>query len=269
MPLPRIFKFREAAVKGPDEPKPFLDHLEDLRWMLVKMVLTLGVGMGTAFAFRGTLVNVAQHPLRQIDPGLVTKLQVLGVTDPLMIAFELSFYAGIVLTFPLLLYFLAQFVLPALTRNEKKYVLPGIAGGFGLFLLGVLFCYYRVLPQTLGFFFGFAKSLEWTPTWTVRDYFSFVTQMTLAFGLAFELPVAVLLLVQLGFLSFAFLNRTRSFAIVIILCLAVFIAPTPDIVTFLSLGVPMCLLYEACIWMAWFLERWKRRAGEAADARIQ
>lgn len=269
MLVPRIFKFRETSAGRPDDPKPFLEHLEDLRWMLVKMVLTLGIGMGAAFGFRGVLVEIAQRPLRQIDPGLVTKLQVLGVTDPLMIAFELSFYAGIVITFPLLLYFLAQFVLPALTHKEKKYVLPGIAIGFGLFLVGVLFCYFRVLPQALGFFFGFAKSLEWTPTWTVRDYFAFVTQMTLAFGLAFELPVAVLVLVQLGFLSFDFLNRTRSFAIVIILCLAMVIAPTPDVLTFLSLALPMCVLYEACIWMAWFMERWRRRALESSDLTIE
>ncbi len=252
----RWFKFRE---NDPEVVKPFLDHLEELRWTLVRMGVTLALGMGLSFAFRNNLVQIIQQPLRKIDPGLVTKLQVLGVTDPLTIAFQLAFYAGIVLTFPFLLFFLAQFVLPALTRQERKYVLPGIATGFGLFLTGVAFCYYFVLPQTLGFFFGFAKSLEWTPTWTVRDYFSFVTQITLAFGLAFELPVVVLVLVYLRVLTFAFLHRTRPFAIVIILCLAVVIAPTPDVVTFLSLGAPMCLLYELCIWLAWVVER--RRVG--------
>jgi len=257
----RFFKFRESSVGGkPDEPKPFLEHLEDLRWTLMKMAVTLFMGMGVSFGFRGELVRIAQRPLHQIDPQLVTRLQVLGVTDPLMIAFELAFYAGIVLTFPFLLYFVAQFVLPALTQREKKIVLPSIAVGFGLFLTGVLFCYFCVLPQTLGFFFGFAKSLEWTPTWTVRDYFSFVTQITLSFGLAFELPVVVLLLVHFGVLSFEFLNRTRAFAIVLILCLAVIIAPTPDVITFLSLGLPMCLLYEACIWLGWLVERKRKQA---------
>ena len=257
MGLERWFHFREGKL---DEGKPFLEHLEELRWTLVKMAATLIAGMGASFAFRNDLVRIVQRPLHQIDPQLVTRLQVLGVTDPLTIAFQLAFYAGIVLTFPLLLFFLAQFVLPALTRQEKKYVLPAITMGFGLFLTGVSFCYFFVLPQTLGFFFGFAKSLEWTPTWTVRDYFSFVTQITLAFGLAFELPVAVLLLVYLGFVSFDFLNRTRPFAIIIILCLAVVIAPTPDVLTFLSLGAPMCLLYEVCIWLAWLVERRRSRS---------
>ncbi|MDP9291671.1 MAG: twin-arginine translocase subunit TatC [Verrucomicrobiota bacterium] len=264
MKLGRLFKFREG--ENEEAVKPFLDHLEDLRWTIAKMGATLVAGMAFAFTFRNELVRIVQAPLHKIDPGLVAKLQVLGVTDPLMIAIEIAFYTGIVVTFPVLLYFLASFVLPALTQQEKKYMLPGIAVGFGLFATGVLFCYYFVLPQTLGFFFGFAKSLEWTPTWTVRDYFSFVTQLTLAFGLAFELPVAVLVLVYLRLLSFRFLNRTRAYAIVIILVLAMVIAPTPDVVTFLSLGAPMCALYELCIWMAWLLES-RRRSAEGRAAR--
>jgi len=252
--LDKIFKFREGE-ENPEAVKPFLDHLEDLRWMLVKIALTLVIGMGVAFAFRGPLVAVVQHPLYQVDPKAVDRLQVLSVTDPLVIIFEVSFYAGIVITFPILLFFVAQFVLPALTFRERKIVLPAIAVSFGLFGVGVLFCYTCVLPQTLHFFFGFATSLDWKPTWQVRDYFAFVTQITLAFGLAFELPIVVLLLVYLRVLTCGFLRRTRPFAIVIILCLAMVIAPTPDVVTFLSLGLPMCLLYEICIWLGWFVER--------------
>jgi sec-independent protein translocase protein TatC len=252
--LEKIFKFREGE-ENPEAVKPFLDHLEDLRWMLVKVAATLVAGMALAFAFRGPLVEVVQAPLHHVDPMAVARLQVLSVTDPLIIIFEVSFYAGIVITFPILLFYVAQFVLPALTLHERKIVVPAILVSFGLFAVGVLFCYYCVLPQTLRFFFGFAKSLQWAPTWQVREYFGFVTQITLAFGLAFELPVVVLLLVYLRVLTSGFLRRTRPFAIVIILCLAVVIAPTPDVVTFLSLGLPMCLLYEACIWLGWFVER--------------
>jgi sec-independent protein translocase protein TatC len=254
MKFEKLFKFRETEG-NPDAVKPFLDHLEDLRWMLVKMAFTLVSGMAVAFLFRVPLVDVVQRPLAQIDPTLPARLQVLSVTDPLVIIMEVSFYAGIVLTLPILLFFIAQFVLPALTQKEKKIVLPGIAVSFGLFLVGVLFCYFGVLPQTLRFFFGFATNLHWTPIWQVREYFAFVTQITVAFGLAFELPIVVLLLVYLRILTSAFLRRTRAFAIVIILCLAVVIAPTPDVVTFLSLGIPMCLLYEICIWLGWFVER--------------
>lgn len=252
----KFFKFREKSES--DANKPFLEHMEDLRWMLVRMAFALGSAMMLSFCFRVQLVHIVQHPLRTVDPSLVAGLRTLGVTDSLTISLQLAFYAGIVLSFPLLLFFLAQFVLPALTRQEKKYVLPAIGIGFGLFLTGVLFSYFFVLPKALAFFFHDAQSLEWTPTWTVREYFSFVTQITLAFGLSFELPVVVLVLVHLGFLSFDFLNRTRAYAIVLILILAMVIAPTPDVLTFLSLGAPMCLLYEACIWLAWVMERRKK-----------
>ena len=254
--LDRFFQLREE----PDEAKPFLQHLEEFRLMLLKMAATLVACMVGSFFFRRELVHIVQRPLRIVDPTLVSKLQTLGVADSMTISFQLAFYAGLILSFPILLFFLAQFVLPALTRKEKKAVFPAILIGFGLFLTGIVFCYFAILPQTLAFFFQDAKSLEWTPTWTVREYFSFVTQMTLAFGLAFELPVAVLVLTYLNFVSYEFLSRTRPYAIIGVLLLAAVIAPTPDIVSFLALGVPMCLLYETCIWLAWLLDRKRKRA---------
>ena len=258
--LDRFFKLREET----DEAKPFLQHLEELRWMLLKMAVALCTTMMGSFAFRQELVRIVQHPLKSVDASLVSRLQTLGVADSITISFQLAFYAGLILSFPLLLFFLAQFIVPALTRKEKKLVFPAIFVGFGLFLTGVAFCYFAILPRTLEFFFQDAKSLEWTPTWTVREYFSFVTQMTLAFGLAFELPVGILSLVYLRYLSYDLLSRTRPYAIVLVLLLAAVIAPTPDIVSFLSLGVPMCLLYEGCIWLAWLIDR-KRRQALAID----
>lgn len=259
--LQRFFKFREE--QDGEITKPFLDHLEDLRGMLVKMALTVSIFMAVSFGFRQTLVRIAQKPLHDVDARLVATLKTLGVTDSLTISLKLAFYSGIVLSFPLLMFFLAQFVLPALTRQEKKYVFPAITVGFGLFLTGVLFSYYWVLPTTLRFFFKDTLEMGWTPDWTVLQYYAFVTQLTLAFGFAFELPVAVLVLVHLGFLNYEFLRRTRSYAVVIILIVAMVIAPTPDVLTFLSLGGPMVLMYEGCIWLAWLMERRKTLKLEA------
>jgi sec-independent protein translocase protein TatC len=257
MSLKKIFEFRED--QHAEETKPFLEHLEDLRWMLVKMALTIGVAMSVSFGFRKELVSILQWPLAAVDPQMVKQLRTFGVTDSLTISISLAFYAGLVISFPVLLYFVGQFVLPALTPKEKRYVRPSIGIGFALFLCGVSFSYFKVLPETLAFFFRDAQSLGWTPTWTVREYFSFVTQMTLAFGLAFELPVVVLLLVQIGVVNFEFLRRTRAYAFILILVLAIVIAPTPDVLTFVSLGAPMVALYEICIWLAWWLERFKKR----------
>jgi sec-independent protein translocase protein TatC len=253
MRLEKIFKFREPG-ENPEAVKPFLDHLEDLRWMLVKIVVTLAIGMAVAALFRVQLFNVIERPFYQIAPE-GSHLQVFSPTDPIIITFEVSFYAGIVITFPVLLFYISQFVLPALTIGERRIVLPTIAVAFGLFVIGVLFCYFFILPRTLGFFFGFSSSYRWANNWQVREYFAFATQIIIAFGLAFELPIVVTLLVFFRLLTAAFLRRTRAFAYIIVLCLAVVIAPTPDPITFLSLGIPMCLLYELCIWLGWFVER--------------
>ncbi|MDD5350553.1 MAG: twin-arginine translocase subunit TatC [Chthoniobacteraceae bacterium] len=254
--LDRLFQLREDT----DQPKPFLQHLEELRWTCLKMAAALFVCMAACLVFQKDLVRLMEEPLNRIDPGLVSKLQNLGVIDPITISFSLAFYAGIVFAFPLLLFFLAQFVLPGLTRREKKVILPAIAAGTGLFLTGVALCYFVLLPETLRFCFNYSKSLNFAPSWTVREYFSFVTQMMIAFGAAFELPVVVAVLVYLGILSFRLLNQTRPYAYVLVLFLAAVLAPTPDPISFLALGAPMCLLYEACIWMAWLLEKRRERS---------
>jgi sec-independent protein translocase protein TatC len=252
MALRDIFKFRELPES--ETSKPFLEHLEDLRWMIVKMAITLGIAMIICFAFRSTLVRIIQAPLRDVGSQIGT-LKALGITDSIVISFHLAFYAGIVLSFPLLLYFLAEFVLPALTAVEKRFLFPAIGLSFALFLIGVLVCYFWLLPKTILFFFRDTESLGWAPTWTVQQYYSFVTRFTIGFGLAFELPVVVLALVRFGLVTYRFMARTRPYAVVLIFVLATIITPTPDILTLTALALPMCLLYESCIWSAWVIER--------------
>jgi sec-independent protein translocase protein TatC len=246
----RLFDFRES----PDEAKPFLDHIEDLRWMLIKMVVALMAAMILSFVFQNTIIDFIQRPLLAIDPEKKS-LTNLGIADPLSIAIELSFYSGLVLSFPLLVLFLAEFILPALTRAEKRMLYPAAGISLGLFLGGVAFAYFLVLPPALDYFFNYSKSLGWNPQWTVREYFSFTTQFIISFGLAFELPLVVLLLVKLGILSHEVLQRTRAFALVIILFLAAIITPTTDVFTLLLMAGPMYLLYEACIIIARVMER--------------
>jgi len=256
MALRDIFKFRELPES--ETSKPFLEHLEDLRWTVVKIAMTLVGAMILCFAFRTALVRVMQAPLHDVDPQ-VGALKALGITDSLVISFHLAFYAGIVISFPLLLYFLAGFVLPALTEIEKRFLLPAILGSFGLFLLGVMIGYYWILPKTILFFFHDTQSLGWAPTWTVQQYYSFVTKFILGFGLAFELPVVVLALVYFGLITYKFMARTRPYAVVLIFILAAIIAPTPDLLTLIAMALPMSLLYESCIWIAWTMERRKLR----------
>src|SRR5215813_11851514 len=252
MKLGDIFSFRDPPES--ETSKPFLEHLEDLRWTVVKMAMVLAVTMVLCFAFRRELVRVLQRPLQEIG-SQVNALRALGITDSITISFHLTFYAGIVISFPLLLYFIAEFVLPALTAVEKRFLFPAILVSFALFLLGVFVCYFWLLPKTILFFFRDTESLGWAPTWTVQQYYSFVTRFTIGFGLAFELPVVVLALVRFGLITYRFMARTRPYAVVLIFILATIITPTPDILTLIAMALPMCLLYESCIWIAWLMER--------------
>src|SRR6201997_5328886 len=142
MALRDIFKFRELPES--ETSKPFLEHLEELRWTIVKMAITLIAAMIICFAFRSLLVRVMQAPLQAVGPQVGT-LRALGITDSIVISFHLAFYAGLVLSFPLLLYFVAEFILPALTAVEKQFLFPAIFVSFGLFLIGVLVCYFWLL----------------------------------------------------------------------------------------------------------------------------
>ncbi len=254
MNLERLFRFREPAEDdGQGAVKPFLEHLEDLRWMIIKIAISVGLAMVASFAFRQQLVRIVQWPLASVDARHVENLASLGVADSMTISLQLAFYSGFVFAFPFVLYFLAEFVLPGLTRKERKVLLVSAVVGFGLFLAGVAFSYFIVLPQALAFFYKDATSLGWTPNWTVREYYAFCTQFTIAFGLAFELPVVVLALVKVGILDQRMLGRFRPYALVCIFIFAAIITPTQDVVTLVLMGGPMYLLYEACIIIARFI----------------
>lgn len=250
MDFKNIFSFREQE----DEAKPFMDHVGDLRVMIIRMAVTLAVATVAAFFFRDDLAAVVQWPLLHLDPARAASLQSFGVADSMTISLSLAFYAGLVLSFPVLTFFLAQFLFPALKPGERKILLPVAAFALLLFLAGISFAYLVVLPGTLDFFFKDAKSMKWNPNWSVREYYSFTTQFLIAFGIAFEMPMVVLALVKLGFLTAEKLRKTRSVAIIVIFTAAAFITPSPDLITYLLMGGPMVVLYELCILLARWVE---------------
>jgi sec-independent protein translocase protein TatC len=242
--------------------KSFLEHLEDLRWMLVKMAATLAVAMGGTFVFAKQLLIAIKYPLSQAaerpEDFLMAPFEVPG---SFMLAMKLSFYAGVVIASPFLLYFLGQFVLPALTVKEKSMVRPVLAAGAGLFLAGGSLAFFWVVPLGLKFFIGHNQYLFGVqPKWPIQNYVSFVSHMVLAFGLCFEFPLVILALAKLGLVSHKFLRDKRAYVIVGIFIVAGIITPTTDIISQCLLAGPMCLLYEACVWIAWWMERKERRA---------
>lgn len=262
--LSKFFQFREKS--DGDIVKPFLDHMEDLRWTIIKMVLIQIIMMVLSFYFRKDLMHFLRLPLYQVDPHLPEQLIITTIAGSFLISLELAFFAGIAMAFPFHVYFIASFVLPALTRKERKYLLPGILAAFLLFLAGVTVAYLYILPSTIRFFYHDAAEMQFKTLWTWDAYFSFASWLCFGFGLLCELPVIVILLGLLGIVDFRFLSKTRPFGYTIILILAAVIAPTPDPVTFVALSVPIVALYEACIWVVWLIGRRRQRRREEEDA---
>ncbi|MCX6856055.1 MAG: twin-arginine translocase subunit TatC [Verrucomicrobia bacterium] len=248
-----------------DEEKPFLDHLEDLRTMLMRMAMTLLVSAFVAFGFYGKLFNILLYPLvlagfaPDIDAGRKLLIN-LDIAGPFMMAVNVSLIAAVIASFPLLLIFLLQFILPGLKSTEKKLLFPAIAIGTGLFLGGCSFAYWQVLPRALIFFSEFAASVGATQTWSLDNYITFTTRFILVFGIAFELPVIVMALVKLDILNFRIMKSTWRYALIAIMIFAAIITPTPDILTLLLMSGPLYVLYGICVVLAYFMDKKDKEA---------
>jgi sec-independent protein translocase protein TatC len=263
--LKKLFKKRDEMTGDGDIVKPFLDHLEDLRWTLLKMVATLATTMMFAFGFRKSLAGLLAYPLRSALGTSEGTLISINPIESVTLSFTLAFYAGIVVSFPILFYFLAEFLLPALTKKEKRYVLPAVGVGFGLFLVGVVLCFIFVLPRTLSWLHADAAGFGVKPSWTMREYYGFVTHLCIAVGLVCELPVVMVTLSCIGLISYTWLKGMRVYGYAIALVLAGIISPTPDLFMLFVFALPIMVLFEACIWIVWILEK-RRAKHEAAEA---
>jgi len=247
----------DEDVRAGLETKPFLAHLEDLRWTLIRCACALAVGICLC-AFTAKYILAALYvPYRQAgqDP---EKLFNFGVIDPFSIHMEISVFGGLIASLPFLLYFIGDFLLPALTLREKRFLAPIFAAGAVLFVIGVTFCYAFVLKTALQFFFSYSQYLGFAATWTAKALIDFEVQMLLGFGLAFEFPLVILVLNILGIVSAAQLAGKRRHAALIIFIAACCIIPSTDPFSLSLLSVPLYILYEACIWIARIMER--RRA---------
>ena len=243
-----------------DKPKSFLDHLADLRMTLLGCLAALGIGMAVVMPLTPRLFDLLCAPLARITEHPDQFLRSLEIMGGFSIALQIVLWGGLLLSAPFITFFLARFVLPGLTHLERKTLLGSLGFVVGLFIMGVGIAYYITLPVALKIMFGLHAWLGIRAEWTAVSYVSFAVKLLLAFGLAFELPVVVVVLGYLGILSAAFLRSKRRHAIVIILLLAMILTPGPDIFSQIIMAVPMMLLYEACIWIVWLAERKKRDA---------
>ncbi len=197
-------------------------------------------------------------------------LKLMGAFQPgeaFMLSLSLSFFGGLIVSFPLLMYFLLRFIIPGLLEHERRLLYKCVAAGFGLFLAGVTFAYFAVLPRVLAFFYSYSLDMGIANDWRIGYYLTFAAKLVFIFGIVFELPVIIMPLVKLGILTYERMSRTRSYALIGCMVAALFLAPAPDPGTMLIMAAPMYALYELCIFFAWRdARRAERRAArDAAD----
>jgi sec-independent protein translocase protein TatC len=250
------------ARVAPETEMPFLDHLEELRQRLFWIAGAIFVGVVVSFILlsqkRLDLVGLLATPIKPYlkDGSLV-------YTHPgtsFKIILNASIISGLLLATPVIGYQLWGFFAPALHAHEKRIIIPTLMGMVVLFLGGVALCYFIVLPFTLKFFHGF-ESASLRPMIEATEYFDFTFSMMLAFGLAFELPIAILLLSALGIINPALLTRYRRHAIVVCVVAAAFITPDASPTTLFALAGPLYFLFELGVVLSYAVTR-KRRQRE-------
>ena len=237
----------EDELAGTEQP--FVAHLMELRDRLIKALVAVGVVAGVLALYPGPgqLYDLLAAPLVAHLPAGATMIAT-SVISPFMVPLKILLMAAFLIALPVVLYQVWAFVAPGLYSHEKKMVLPLVISSTLLFFAGVAFCYFLVFGKVFAFIQSFApKSITAAPD--IEAYLSFVLTMFIAFGTAFEVPIAVVVLARMGIVPVDKLKAWRGYFIVIAFIIAAVITP-PDVVSQLALAIPMCLLYEVGIWAA-------------------
>ncbi|MDO5691811.1 MAG: twin-arginine translocase subunit TatC [Pseudomonadota bacterium] len=237
----------EDELAGTEQP--FVTHLMELRDRLIKSMVAILVVAGALAVYPGPkrLYDLLAAPLVAHLPAGATMIAT-SVISPFMVPIKILLMAAFLIALPIVLYQVWAFVAPGLYSHEKKLVLPLVVSSTVLFFVGVAFSYFFVFGTVFATIQKFApQSITAAPD--IEAYFSFVLTMFLAFGLAFEVPIAVVLLARIGVVTIEQLKNFRGYFIVLAFVIAAIVTP-PDVVSQLALALPMCLLYEVGIWAA-------------------
>lgn len=227
------------------------DHLGDLRKRIIIIAITVLVATVVCFAFVNDILELLIKP--------APNLQLIFTSPPeaLTAQIRLSVQAALIITLPLNLIQLLIFIAPALKDAEKKVILPFFLAMNLLFFLGVVFCYYLVIPFTIRFFMGFGTE-SLTPLFSIGNYISFISSLLLSFGVIFQIPLIFGFLGLIGIISSSFLRKNRKFAVLIITIVAAIMTP-PDVVSQILMAIPLVFLYEAGTLLVRLTERQKSK----------
>ena len=225
---------------------PFVSHLVELRDRLIRALVAVGICFGV-LAFwpgpAGLYDLLAQPMVAHLPQG--TKLIATNVISPILVPLKITLMAAFLAALPVVLYQVWAFVAPGLYSHEKKMVLPLVISSTLLFFVGVAFCYFLVIPGMSKFIQAFAPTAI-TAAPDIEQYFGFVLTLFFVFGIAFEVPIAVIVLARIGVVSIAQLKQWRGYFVVGSFIIAAVVTP-PDVISQLALAVPMCILYEVGI----------------------
>ncbi|HEV7802588.1 MAG TPA: twin-arginine translocase subunit TatC [Burkholderiales bacterium] len=240
----------------------FISHLMELRDRLLRSLIAIGIIFLCLFPFASELYDLLAYPMIQSLPQ-GSKMIATGVITPFLIPVKIAVMMAFLLVLPYVLYQAWAFVAPGLYEHEKRLALPLVFASTALFLSGVGFCYFFVFQKVFAFIHGFApKSI--TPAPDIEAYFSFVITMFLAFGVTFEIPIVVIVLVRMGAVTIQQLKDARPYVIVGAFVVAAVVTP-PDVLSQFMLAVPMCILYEAGLFCARFISGPKSARQDSAD----
>lgn len=239
------------------DAQTFVDHLSELRDRVIRILIIIITASVAAFYYSEYIFNVLRSPIEKYLPtqGLVFT----APADKFMAYIQVSIFAGIILSSPLWFYQIWKFVAPGLYQEEKKSAVYFILSGTFLFVTGILFAFYGALPAAFEFLMGFGSAKD-TPMLTIDAYLSFVVWMVILFGLAFELPLIIVILGMLGIITAGFLKKNRRFMYVFLAVLAGVLTPSPDVASMMVMFIPLIILFEISIFIVSQMEKRKQIA---------
>jgi sec-independent protein translocase protein TatC len=250
---------------GSDEPggkMSFFQHLTELRKRLIRSAAAIFIGAFAGFFVARRVMEFVARPMFKAlkTAHLDDKLIYTNPTGYLSMVITLGIYLGIVMALPYVLYQVWLFIAPGLYRNERKAVFGFVFFSFFLFLTGVAFAYYVMLPRLLTFLVTFqGPQSNFTPLISVNEYFDLLLMILLGMGVIFEMPILIFFLAFFGIVTPKFLWKNARYAILVIAIVAMIITPTPDATTMLVFMAPMIMLYLIGIAVAWLVVRRKEK----------